>query len=46
MSKKQHISREDFLYVMKSMDAKQMQKYIESKGKDPKLFNPIMHCVK
>ena len=38
MSKKQHISREDFLYIMKSMDAKQMQKYIESKGKDPKLL--------
>ena len=43
MDKKAHINKEDFLSVMKSMNAKQMQQYIESKGKDPKVFNPIMH---
>ena len=46
MSKKEHISKEDFLTILKSMNAKQMQSYIETKGKDPKLFNPIMHCIK
>lgn len=43
MKKKQNISKDDFLDIMKSISVKDMQKMIESKGKEPKPFNPIMH---
>lgn len=43
MKAKSVVKKDDFLNVLKSFTVKDMQKYIESKGKEPKCFNPMMH---
>ena len=43
MKNKNKVKKEDFLNVLKSLSVKDMQRYIEEKGKEPKCFNPMMH---
>lgn len=43
MNKNIRVNKDTFLDIIKSMSVKDMQYYIENKGKEPKMFNPMMH---
>lgn len=45
-TKKDQIDKDSFLSILKTMSVKEMQNYIENKGKEPKMFNPMMHYRK
>lgn len=45
-TKKDQVNKDTFLTILKTMSVKDMQNYIESKGKEPKMFNPMIHYRK
>lgn len=46
MSKINQVNKENFLEILKSISISDMQKLIEDKGKEPKLFCPVIHVRK